>query len=143
MPDSLRGSSNKIGTIRGRLAWPLRKDDTHKSSVKYQVFYAVDICLVVFCDSKISTAHARLACKQAQARQNYAVSVALQHQQRMTQSKTVCPEFVAREKRLQQIRKKQWVDMRPCWTTLFSESPSLLCLPNSVCCPAEFGFRAL
>ena len=26
----------------------------------YQVFYAVDICLVVFCDSKISTAHARL-----------------------------------------------------------------------------------
>ena len=46
----------------------------------YQVFYAVDICLVVFCDSKISTAHARLACKEA-------VSVALQHQERMTQSK--------------------------------------------------------
>ena len=29
--DSLRGSSVKIGTMRRRLAWPLRKDDTHKS----------------------------------------------------------------------------------------------------------------
>ena len=29
--DSLRGSSVKIGTIQKRLAWPLRKDDTHKS----------------------------------------------------------------------------------------------------------------
>ena len=28
--DSLRGSSVKIGTIQRRLAWPLRKDDTHK-----------------------------------------------------------------------------------------------------------------
>ena len=27
----LRGSSVKIGTIQRRLAWPLRKDDTHKS----------------------------------------------------------------------------------------------------------------
>ena len=26
--DSLRGSSDKIGTIQRRLAWPLRKDDT-------------------------------------------------------------------------------------------------------------------
>ena len=25
------GTSNKIGTIQRRLAWPLRKDDTHKS----------------------------------------------------------------------------------------------------------------
>ena len=31
LPDSLRGSSVKIGTIQRRLAWPLRKDDTHKS----------------------------------------------------------------------------------------------------------------
>jgi len=31
MLDSLRGSSDKIGTIQRRLAWPLRKDDTHKS----------------------------------------------------------------------------------------------------------------
>ena len=29
--DSLRGSSVNIGTIQRRLAWPLRKDDTHKS----------------------------------------------------------------------------------------------------------------
>ena len=29
--DSLGGSSDKIGTIQRRLAWPLRKDDTHKS----------------------------------------------------------------------------------------------------------------
>ena len=29
--DSLRGSSVEIGTIQRRLAWPLRKDDTHKS----------------------------------------------------------------------------------------------------------------
>ena len=29
--DSLRGSSVKIGTIQRRLAWPLRKDDTHKT----------------------------------------------------------------------------------------------------------------
>ena len=29
--DSLRGSSVKIGTIQRRLAWPLRKEDTHKS----------------------------------------------------------------------------------------------------------------
>ena len=29
--DSLRGSSVEIGTMRRRLAWPLRKDDTHES----------------------------------------------------------------------------------------------------------------
>ena len=29
--DSLRGPSVNIGTIQRRLAWPLRKDDTHKS----------------------------------------------------------------------------------------------------------------
>ena len=29
--DSLRGSSVNIGTIQRGLAWPLRKDDTHKS----------------------------------------------------------------------------------------------------------------
>ena len=29
--DSFRGSSVKVGTIQRRLAWPLRKDDTHKS----------------------------------------------------------------------------------------------------------------
>ena len=30
-PEPLRGASVKIGTIQRRLAWPLRKDDTHKS----------------------------------------------------------------------------------------------------------------
>ena len=30
---SLRGSSVEIGTIQRRLAWPLRKDDTHKSRI--------------------------------------------------------------------------------------------------------------
>ena len=29
--DSLRGSSVRVGTMQRRLAWPLRKDDTHKS----------------------------------------------------------------------------------------------------------------
>ncbi len=36
--DSLRGSSVKIGTIQRRLAWPLRKDDTHKSRSVYNFF---------------------------------------------------------------------------------------------------------
>ena len=31
LSDPLRRSSVKIGTIQRRLAWPLRKDDTHKS----------------------------------------------------------------------------------------------------------------
>ena len=37
--DSFRGTSVKIGTIQKRLAWPLRKDDTHKSRrVDYFLF---------------------------------------------------------------------------------------------------------
>ena len=36
--DSLRGSSDKIGTIQRRLAWPLRKDDTHTSRSVNMVF---------------------------------------------------------------------------------------------------------
>ena len=32
--DSLRGSSVNIGAVQRRLAWPLRKDDTHKSMMK-------------------------------------------------------------------------------------------------------------
>ena len=31
MMDSLRGSSVTMGTIQRILAWPLRKDDAHKS----------------------------------------------------------------------------------------------------------------
>ena len=37
--DSLRGSSVKIGTIQRRLAWPLRKDDTHKSRSVNNLLY--------------------------------------------------------------------------------------------------------
>ena len=29
--DSLRGSCTRTGTIQRKLAWPLRKDDTHTS----------------------------------------------------------------------------------------------------------------
>ena len=36
--DSLCGSSVKIGTTQKRLAWPLRKDDTHKSRSVNDVF---------------------------------------------------------------------------------------------------------
>ena len=36
--DSLRRSSVKIGTIQRRLAWPLRKDDTHKSRSVHNFF---------------------------------------------------------------------------------------------------------
>ena len=40
--NSLRGSSVKIGTIQRRLAWPLRKDDTHKSrSVNTIILYHI------------------------------------------------------------------------------------------------------
>ena len=47
--DSLRGSSVKIGTIQRRLAWPLRKDDTHKSRSVTIFFHAMvcPVCLVV------------------------------------------------------------------------------------------------
>ena len=50
LPDSLRGSSVRIGTIQRRLAWPLRKDDTHKSrSVNnYSVAYHITLFMVVF-----------------------------------------------------------------------------------------------
>ena len=43
--DSLRGSSVKIGTIQRRLAWPLRKDDTHKSrSVNNYIYIYIYVC---------------------------------------------------------------------------------------------------
>jgi hypothetical protein len=38
LTEPLRRSSDKIGTIQRRLAWPLRKDDTHKSR-KYETFW--------------------------------------------------------------------------------------------------------
>ena len=34
------GASDKIGTIQRRLAWPLRKDDTHKSRMVFQTLFA-------------------------------------------------------------------------------------------------------
>ena len=40
--DSLRGSSDKIGTIQRRFAWPLRKDDTHKSR-SVNIFFVLQI----------------------------------------------------------------------------------------------------
>ena len=36
------GSSVKIGTIQRRLAWPLRKDDTHKSRSVNNFFCSSD-----------------------------------------------------------------------------------------------------
>ena len=47
LSDSLRGSSVKIGTIQRRLAWPLRKDDTHKSrSVHNFLLHSERPCLL-------------------------------------------------------------------------------------------------
>ena len=43
--DSLRGSSVKIGTIQRRLAWPLRKDDTHKSRSVNNFFSCLSLSL--------------------------------------------------------------------------------------------------
>ena len=42
LTDSLRGSSDKIGTTQRRLAWPLRKDDTPKSGRVLN--FVCDIC---------------------------------------------------------------------------------------------------
>ena len=51
--DSLRGSSVKIGTIQRRLAWPLRKDDTHKSrSVNNFLKIRAEVALSVTCDAE-------------------------------------------------------------------------------------------
>ena len=44
LTDSLRGSSIKIGTIQRRLAWPLRKDDTHKSGSVLIFFTIHQVC---------------------------------------------------------------------------------------------------
>ena len=42
--DSLRGSSVKLGKIQRILAWPLRKDDTHKST-REAIFKRQGFCL--------------------------------------------------------------------------------------------------
>ncbi|ESR62113.1 hypothetical protein CICLE_v10018283mg [Citrus x clementina] len=39
-------TSDKIGTIQRRLAWPLRKDDTHKSRNGPNFFLTHSACLI-------------------------------------------------------------------------------------------------
>ena len=47
---SLRGSSVNVGTIQRRLAWPLRKDDTHTSrSLHIYVFFLIFFSFYFFC----------------------------------------------------------------------------------------------
>ena len=41
------GTSDKIGTIQRRLAWPLRKDDTHKSRNGPNFFFLCFLCIFV------------------------------------------------------------------------------------------------
>ena len=51
---SLRGSSVKIGTIQRRLAWPLRKDDTHKSrSVNNFLFLFLEKCYMFLIEAEV------------------------------------------------------------------------------------------
>ena len=51
--DSLRGSSIKLGTKQRRLAWPLRKDDTHTmrsvNTCKTEMFVQNVCCVYVTC----------------------------------------------------------------------------------------------
>ena len=44
---SLQGSSVKIGTIQRRLAWPLRKDDTHKSRSVNIIMIMIIITMII------------------------------------------------------------------------------------------------
>ena len=53
--DSLRGPSVKIGTIQRRLAWPLRKDDTHKSRSVVKFFLLTHVLHVSLCVLSLST----------------------------------------------------------------------------------------
>ena len=46
--DSLRGASVKIGAMQRRLAWPLRKDDTHKSRSVNNVYIYIYIYIFFF-----------------------------------------------------------------------------------------------
>jgi hypothetical protein len=57
--DSLRGSSVKIGTIQRRLAWPLRKDDTHKSRSVNSRFHAHTPTVEDLCQYCKIAVHAR------------------------------------------------------------------------------------
>ena len=58
--DSLRGSSVKIGTIQRRLAWPLRKDDTHKSrSVNNALAAHINVNVRVECTRSLPTSEVK------------------------------------------------------------------------------------
>ena len=63
LSDSLRGSSVKIGTIQRRLAWPLRKDDTHKSRRVDYFFHTLRFGPGSTTDTKNSIAHLTKAAK--------------------------------------------------------------------------------
>ena len=76
--DSLRGSSVKIGTIQRRLAWPLRKDDTHKSRSVNNFFAfaagcressrgAMEFVLILMITLVYPILHVLLACRGAEA----------------------------------------------------------------------------
>ena len=54
--DSLRGSSVKIGTIQRRLAWPLRKDDTHKSRSVTNFLFALHLTCHCTCGLLVTLA---------------------------------------------------------------------------------------
>ena len=51
LSEPLTRSSAKIGTIQRRLAWPLRKDDTHKSRSVNNFFFAQPFCNFALCIS--------------------------------------------------------------------------------------------
>ena len=59
--DSLRRSSDKIGTMQRRLAWPLRKDDTHKSRSVTSFLLLRFLDLLWRSSDKIGTIQRRLA----------------------------------------------------------------------------------
>ncbi len=48
-----RGSSIKIGTIQRSFAWPLRKDDMHKSRSVNNIYMYIYICNVTYIIQKI------------------------------------------------------------------------------------------
>jgi len=50
------GTSDKIGTIQRRLAWPLRKDDTHKSrnGPNFFCFFSVSALLLACFNGSLS-----------------------------------------------------------------------------------------
>ena len=51
--DSLRGSSVRLGTIQRKFAWPLRKDDTHKSiSVNIAPMYVCECACAYACHAE-------------------------------------------------------------------------------------------